>query len=220
MATTKIDVSDEAQGVLPVTNGGTGAATLTGLIKGSGTAALSAAAAGTDYVAPGGALGTPSGGTLTNCTGLPVTGLADTTTDPIHVGTVELGHATDTTIARSAAGVVTFEGRKVATVGYATITSSATPTFDKGLYTEFFASITGLAVDITNMSTNLAGTWVKGDRIWFDITGTAARAIAWGTMFVAGAVALPTTTVTTQRLDVGFIYDGAHLRCMASGSGA
>jgi hypothetical protein len=41
--------------------------TLTGLLKGNGTA-MSAAAAGTDYVAPGGALGTPSSGTLTNCT--------------------------------------------------------------------------------------------------------------------------------------------------------
>jgi hypothetical protein len=44
---------------------------LTGLLKGNGTA-MSAAAAGTDYVAPGGALGTPSSGTLTNCTGLPI----------------------------------------------------------------------------------------------------------------------------------------------------
>jgi hypothetical protein len=33
---------------------------------------FSDAIAGTDYLAPGGALGTPSSGTLTNCTGLPV----------------------------------------------------------------------------------------------------------------------------------------------------
>jgi len=46
--------------------------TVTGLVKGNGTA-LSAATAGTDYVAPGGALGTPSSGTLTNTTGLPLT---------------------------------------------------------------------------------------------------------------------------------------------------
>lgn len=50
--------------------------TITGLLKGNGTA-ISAAAAGTDYVAPGGALGTPASGTLTNCTGLPIsTGVA------------------------------------------------------------------------------------------------------------------------------------------------
>ena len=38
---------------LTVAQGGTGAATLTGVLKGSGTSALSAATAGTDYVAPG-----------------------------------------------------------------------------------------------------------------------------------------------------------------------
>jgi hypothetical protein len=45
---------------------------VTGVLKGNGTA-ISAATAGTDYVAPGGALGTPSSGTLTNATGLPLT---------------------------------------------------------------------------------------------------------------------------------------------------
>lgn len=40
---------------------------ITGVLKGNGTA-ISAASAGTDYVAPGGALGTPSSGTLSSCT--------------------------------------------------------------------------------------------------------------------------------------------------------
>lgn len=44
---------------------------ITGLLIGDGTA-ISAATAGTDYVAPSGALGTPSSGTLTSCTGLPI----------------------------------------------------------------------------------------------------------------------------------------------------
>lgn len=38
---------------LPVASGGSGAATLTGVIKGNGTSAFTAATAGTDYVAPG-----------------------------------------------------------------------------------------------------------------------------------------------------------------------
>jgi len=40
---------------------------ITGVLKGNGTA-ISAATAGTDYVAPSGALGTPSSGTLSSCT--------------------------------------------------------------------------------------------------------------------------------------------------------
>jgi hypothetical protein len=45
---------------------------VTGVLKGNATA-ISAAVAGTDFVLPGGALGTPSSGTLTNCTGLSLT---------------------------------------------------------------------------------------------------------------------------------------------------
>lgn len=58
---------------LPVASGGSGAATLTGVLKGNGTSAFTAATAGTDFVAPGGALGTPSSGTLSSCSGLPLT---------------------------------------------------------------------------------------------------------------------------------------------------
>lgn len=51
-----------------VAQGGTGVGTITGLVKGNGTSAFTAASAGTDYIAPGGALGTPSSGNLVNCT--------------------------------------------------------------------------------------------------------------------------------------------------------
>jgi hypothetical protein len=56
-------------GTLSVAGGGTGATTLTGIVKGNGTSAFTAATAGTDYIAPSGALGTPSSGTVTNLTG-------------------------------------------------------------------------------------------------------------------------------------------------------
>ena len=52
-------------------------ATTTGILKGT-SGVLSAATAGTDYVAPGGALGTPVSGDLSNCANLPsgsITGL-------------------------------------------------------------------------------------------------------------------------------------------------
>jgi len=52
-STTFTNLTTNVTGTLPVGNGGTGATTLTGVVKGSGTSTLSAATAGTDYVAPG-----------------------------------------------------------------------------------------------------------------------------------------------------------------------
>jgi len=101
---------------LAVGSGGTGATTLTGLVKGTGTTAMVAATAGTDYVAPGGALGTPSSATLTNATGLPVSGIVASTATALGVGSIEVGHASDTTVTRSAAGVLAVEGVDLATV--------------------------------------------------------------------------------------------------------
>jgi hypothetical protein len=49
----KIGLTTHVSGTLGVTNGGTGVATITGIIKGAGTSAFAAATAGSDYVAPG-----------------------------------------------------------------------------------------------------------------------------------------------------------------------
>jgi len=46
------NASHTLTGTIDVTNGGTGATTLTGVLKGNGTSAFSAATAGTDYQAP------------------------------------------------------------------------------------------------------------------------------------------------------------------------
>ena len=79
--------------------------------------------------------------------------------------------------------------------------------------------ITALAVDVTGITTS--GTPTDNQRLWVYIVGTATRAIVFDTgYFEAGAVALPTTTSGTQRLDVGFVWNAAtsRWRCMASGS--
>ena len=60
-------------------------------------------------------LGTPSSGTLTSCTGLPISGLTASTSTALGVGSIELGHATDTTLTRVSAGVVAIEGVNVVT---------------------------------------------------------------------------------------------------------
>lgn len=51
-STTYCNLTSNVTGTLPVANGGTGVVTLTGLAKGNGTSAFSAAVAGTDYVLP------------------------------------------------------------------------------------------------------------------------------------------------------------------------
>lgn len=61
------------------------------------------------------ALGTPSSGTLTNCTSLPITGITSSTTIGLGLGSIELGHATDTTISRASAGRIAVEGVNVVT---------------------------------------------------------------------------------------------------------
>jgi hypothetical protein len=49
-------------GTIAVSKGGTGATTLTGIVKGNGTSAMTAASAGTDYLAPA------TGASVTNAT--------------------------------------------------------------------------------------------------------------------------------------------------------
>lgn len=87
--------------------------TITGVLKGNGTA-ISAASAGTDYVAPGGALGTPSSGTLSSCT-------VDGTNG---VGYINAPQSTNTTVAATDAGKhIYFTGGSTATL---TVNTNAT----------------------------------------------------------------------------------------------
>jgi hypothetical protein len=76
--------------------------------------------------------------------------------------------------------------------------------------------ITGQNVNITDVTTT--GTPTNGQKLWFSVTGTAARTISFNaTNFEASTVALPTTTVTTNRLDVGFVWNAvtSKWRCVA-----
>ena len=97
-----------------------------------------------------------------------------------------------------------------------TTTSSATPTINTDNVDMF--GLTAQAVDITSFTTNLSGTPTNGQKLWIYIVGTAARAITWGASFEASTVSLPTTTVSTNRLDVGFVWNAvtSKWRCVAS----
>jgi hypothetical protein len=84
---------------------------------------------------------------------------------------------------------------------------SATPTINTDNYDAVI--ITGQTNAITSFTTNLTGTPTNGQKLWVSITGTTAIAITWGASFESSTVLLPTTTVTTARLDVGFVWNVA-----------
>lgn len=93
------------------------------------------------------------------------------------------------------------------TVRGGTTTSSATPTVNTDNVDYY--SITALAAAITSFTTNLTGTPNIGDTLWIAITDNGtARAITWGASFESsGNVTLPSTTVVSTRLDIGFIWN-------------
>lgn len=88
-----------------------------------------------------------------------------------------------------------------------TTTQSATPTINTD--NTDVAYITGLAQAITSFTSNLSGTPVNGDVLILDITDNGTgRALTFGASFEAsGTVALPTTTVASTKLTIGFRWN-------------
>lgn len=100
----------------------------------------------------------------------------------------------------------TFTNKRV-TKRVVTVTQSATPTINTD--NTDVAYITGLAQAVTSFTTNLSGTPVNGDTLIIDITDNGTgRALTFGSSFEAsGNVALPTTTVASTKLTIGFRWN-------------
>ena len=126
-------------------------------------------------------------------------------------GVATLDSSSKLTTSQLPEGVVTrAQPRRVST-----IVSSAAPILN--VDNTDLLRVTGQAVDITSMTTNLSGTPVDGQSLLISITGTASRAITWGASFESSTISLPTTTSGTDRLDVGFLWNVAtsKWRCVA-----
>lgn len=132
-----IDLTTDVTSTLPVANGGTGASTLTGVLKGNGTSAISAAVAGTDYTTPS------STETVTNKS---ISGSSNTITN---IGTSAISDDA-VTAAKMQYGVV--RGRRGGTSGDANWYSSGTTNTDtsaKGAYFQAGRTATSSGADTT-----------------------------------------------------------------------
>jgi len=119
-ATASVAVTVNAKGLVTAAS----ASTITpavGSITGLGTDVATALAVNIGTAgAPvllNGAGGTPSAINLANGTALPVSGITSSTSTALGVGSLELGNASDTTLARSSAGNVTVEGNLIYRAG-------------------------------------------------------------------------------------------------------
>lgn len=174
----------------------------------SGTATqFNTACTDEDFVFQGEALGTPSSGTLTNCTGLPVGSVVGDTSTALGVGSIQLGHASDTTIARLAAGVAVVEGNPIMCLAprVNSAASNATPALDAGYKSTV---LTAQAAAITAFS--LSGTFGAEQQHLIRIKDNgSARAITWTSSVIvpADGITLPTTTVVGKTHRIGCIYD-------------
>lgn len=90
----------------------------------------------------------------------------------------------------------------------------ATPSINTD--TSVYVDYTAVAANITGIT--VTGTPNRGDTLWISFTDNGtARTIVFGTSFEASTVPLPTTTVISTRLDVGFVWDvvTSKWRCVA-----
>lgn len=124
-------------------------------------------------------------------------------------GNIELGHATDTTLSRSAAGTLAVEGIRVRTTTPLIVSASS------------YTTDTGSSLNMDNLDhfvitaqagallfNSPGGTLVQGRSLVIRIkdNGTA-RALTWDAVFRAMGTALPSTTVLSKTLYLGFFYN-------------
>ena len=165
------------------------------------------------FLASGGVINFNNGNaTLTHSAGLLTSNvpLSLGTSNALTCGSIELGNASDTTLSRSAAGVLAVEGvvipsisstntitnkRNQKRVSSASSASSLTPEID----TYDIFELTALAENLT-INNHSSSTPVNGEMMMFIIkdNGTS-RTITWGDKYANGCATLPTATTISKK---------------------
>jgi len=137
--------------------------------------------------------------------------------------TIELGHATDTTLSRVSAGVVAVEGVTIPTISstntltnkritkrVASTASDTTAVIDSDSYDEYYLTAMAGATEIS-----VTGTPTTGQTIFIGLKddGTT-RALTW-TGITALGVTLPTTTTVSKQHIIGIKYIASAWRAIA-----
>lgn len=165
------------------------------------------------------ALGTPASGVLTNCTGTAsgltagnVTTNANLTGHVTSIGnaailgsftTAQLNTAVSDNDVATLAGTETLTNKWIQPRVQA-VTSAATVT--PAGASDDMVTITAQAEAL--ILANPSGTAVQGQKLIIRVKDNAtARAITYGTQYRAGDVALPTTTIVSKTLYMGFIFN-------------
>lgn len=193
---------------------------------------------GVNVLLTGGALGTPASGTLTNCTGLPAAALVTSTSQAVGFGSIELGHASDTTIARVSAGLVSIEGVNIVTVSATqtltgktlTAPTISNPVMVGSIVEDVFliSDGAGFVIDPTNGSmqtvtlganrTPTAANWTSGQGVLLKVDDGTARTITWTTIGVVWEGGSAPTLATSGFTHIALWLDGAVYRGKYIGS--
>ncbi len=142
----------------------------------------------------------------------PATAWADMIADLLEVSHNPDGTLNDDAIDDVAAGLNGSQIRLKPRLSVTTSTATLTPNIDNFNYYRVTAQTAAITV------ANPTGTPVDGEGLLIEIKGTAARAITWGTAYIADSqygLSLPSTTVTTKTTFITFVWNKALAKWVA-----